>query len=128
MIVMDSGDGVTHTVPIYEGYASPHAVLRLDLAGRDLTKHMMKIVRDVKEQLCYVALDFDTEMKEAADSLDKEKIYEIPDDNITTVGDECFRYAEVLFQPSRIGNEASGTLIFLCTGALLISLNSLGSC
>jgi actin-related protein len=122
--VMDSGDGVTHTVPIYEGYALPQAIRRMNIAGRDLTNNLVRlltgrgysletsaereIVRGVKERLGYVALDYDAELSKAKESTELEVQYDLPDGNVLTIGAERFQCAEVLFRPSMLGSEAEG--------------------
>ena len=118
-IVCDSGDGVTHMVPIYDGYSLPHCVLRMDLAGRDITDHLIKILnevnvslttsaereiaKDIKEKVCYIALDPETEINEV-----KEMSYEMPDGTVIKVKDQRFRAPEILFHPEQCGKEPGG--------------------
>lgn len=119
-VVLDSGDGVTHAVPIYEGFAMPHSIMRNDIAGRDVTRYLktlirregfnfrttaeFEIVRMIKEKVCYLAGNLQKE-----ESIDTDKVpYVLPDGNTLEIGHARFRAPEVLFRPDLIGEESEG--------------------
>ncbi|PHT44419.1 Actin-1 [Capsicum baccatum] len=122
-IVLDSGDSVTHTVPVYEGYVLPHAISQLVLGGRDLTDLLIRdlslscvlnryhrdMICDMKETIAYIALNFEHEIDKAKNcSKSVEKGFELPDGQVVNIGTERFRCPEVLFQPSLLGMEETG--------------------
>ncbi|XP_076061872.1 actin-related protein 1 [Oratosquilla oratoria] len=119
-VVLDSGDGVTHAVPIYEGFATPHSIMRVDIAGRDVTRYLklllrkeglslhttaeFEIVKTMKERACYLATNPQRE-----EVIDNEKLaYTLPDGSSIEVGQARFRAPEVLFRPDLIGDESEG--------------------
>ncbi len=120
-IVVDAGDGVTHIVPVYEGFAISHAIHRADIGGRDLTDYLRRllrqrgysltssaereIVRDLKERLCYIALDPEKELKLAEKVSGMVKSYTLPDGETLSIGAERFMAPELLFNPSVTGSE-----------------------
>eukprot|EP01102_Stenamoeba_stenopodia_P008270 TRINITY_DN2361_c0_g1_i1.p1 TRINITY_DN2361_c0_g1~~TRINITY_DN2361_c0_g1_i1.p1 ORF type:complete len:389 (-),score=61.36 TRINITY_DN2361_c0_g1_i1:173-1339(-) len=122
--IVDSGGGVSHTMPIWQGHTVRNAILRQDLGGEDLTDYLSKlllnercvsltttaereIVRDMKEKHSYVAWDYCIESKAFAfDPLyaeHEEKTYTLPDGQVVSMAEQRFRCAEVLFRPSLVG-------------------------
>ena len=124
-LVVDSGEGVTHTVPIYEGFAVPHAIPRVPLAGCDLTVYFQELLKKLgysfttpdevesvgwlKERVCQVALDYNAAIKEASESKSLEKKETLPDGNsVVVVNAERCQVPEVLFQPKLAGQDYDG--------------------
>ncbi|KAJ1141856.1 hypothetical protein NDU88_008184 [Pleurodeles waltl] len=121
-LVVDSGYGVTETVPIYDGYYLPHAVCKLDIAGNDITECLAKllvdsghafaaspakdIVKGIKEELCYVAADPCYEIKKRVEDLSME--YTLPDGKVIQLDNQLFRAPEILFRPPVSGREPHG--------------------
>lgn len=127
-VVLDCGDGVSHAVPVYEGFSIPTSIRRIDIAGRDITENMQiqlrkaghvfhtsaekEIVRSMKEKTSYVALDPRKEEKEIEQGIwkvEKKDIdYTLPDGRRIRLGAERFRAPEILFEPELVGSEYQG--------------------
>jgi len=131
-VVLDSGDGVTHIVPVFEGFALPHLTARLNVAGRDVTRYLIKLmllrgyafnktadfetVRQIKEKFCYVGHDLALEQRLANETTVLVEKYTLPDGRVITIGRERFEAPEVLFEPHLIDNEGAGMaeMLFNC--------------
>lgn len=123
-VVVDSGDGVSHVVPVYEGFVPQHLIRRLDVAGRHITQYLIKLlllrgyafnrtadfetIRQIKEKLCYVAYEPQSERKLALETTVVEETYELPDGRVIKLGRERFEAPEALFNPSLIDVEGAG--------------------
>jgi actin-related protein len=120
-IAVELGDGVTHTVPIYEGFSIPSAIMKTLLAGRDLSRYLLKLmtecgwnfgtmseqefVRKLKEDLCFMTLDYEKSMAKSVSSTEYEKEYNLPDVCVLVLDNERFRCPELLFKPELDGRD-----------------------
>lgn len=139
-ICVDIGDGVTTIMPVQNGYTMRSTVRRMHHSGRDLTRYLVRLlhnrgyyfnrssdfeaVRDLKEKLCYVALDYELELHRSMQSLEIEKNYELPDGQIITLGSERFTCPEALFRPSLVGREGAGVHELLFDAITSTDLNN----
>lgn len=128
-VVVDSGDGVTHIVPVYESVVLNHLTRRLDVAGRDVTRNLIALllrrgyalnrtadfetVRQVKENLCYVSYDLELDKRLSEDTTVLVESYTLPDGRVIRVGSERFEAPECLFQPHLVDVEQPGIAEFL---------------
>jgi actin-related protein 2 len=128
-VVVDSGDGVTHIVPVYESTVLNHLTRRLDVAGRDVTRNLISLllrrgyalnrtadfetVRLIKEKLCYVSYDLALDQKLSEDTTTLVENYTLPDGRVIRVGSERFEAPECLFQPHLVDVEQPGIAEFL---------------
>jgi actin-related protein 2 len=123
-VVVDSGDGVTHIVPVYDGFALPHLTRRLDVAGRDVTRYLIKLllmrgyafertadfetVRGIKEKLCFMSYDLELDKKLADETTVLVENYTLPDGRVIKVGSERYEAPECMFQPHLVDVEQPG--------------------
>jgi len=119
-LVVDSGDGVTHTVPVFEGFSIPHAIHKMEIAGRRITEYCkgllleqglvfnssaeLETVKEIKEKLAYVAQDYEAELAAADSSSSQDQTFTLPDKQVVTIkGKTRIQTGEYLFKPALNG-------------------------
>ena len=123
-VVLDSGDGVTHIVPVWHSTCPTHLIRRLDVAGRHVTRYLIKLlqargynfnrsadfetVRLIKEQCCYVGYDLDVERRLGLETTTLLQNFILPDGREIKVGMERYEAPEVLFDPRLVDSEKPG--------------------
>jgi len=139
-LVCDAGDGVSHTIPVFEGFSIPHAVEKMEIAGRVLTNWMQKlllgtgesftssaeleIVKDIKEKLAYVAQDYEVEHAEAEKSSEKDQQYTLPDKRVITVPATVrMSCPELLFKPDKDGKNCKSLHELTCSSINLSDID-----
>jgi centractin len=106
--VLESGDGVTQSCIIYEGYTIPGSYKRINLGGKEVTEYLQyllnrkgiklensdgfQITKKIKEELCEI---YPIDKKENIEV----KNYTLPDDNVIEIGEERRLAPELLFNP-----------------------------
>jgi len=132
-LVAESGEGVTYTVPVFEGYALPHAMQSIAVAGQEITNKLISelqesnapvdashyhLIRDIKEKMCHVARNFHSELERRDDDLSQEdRSYELPGGEIIEVHQrKRIIAAESMFDPTIVG--VSHPEFEHCTGGI----------
>lgn len=131
-VVVDSGDGVTHLIPVVDGYAIGSAIKHIPLAGREITHFVqqslrerpdltltpedtMEVARRVKEECCYVCPDLAKEfLRHDLDPAKYLRNFQWKDPktgrNIDiSVGQERFLAPEIFFKPEMVGSSLGFT-------------------
>eukprot|EP00750_Incisomonas_marina_P008022 INCI15162.1.p1 GENE.INCI15162.1~~INCI15162.1.p1 ORF type:complete len:442 (+),score=88.98 INCI15162.1:110-1327(+) len=123
-VVLDSGDGVSHTVGVFEGFVPKHLTKRLDVAGRVITRYLcdllrrrgyslnstadLETVREIKEELCFVAYDIEKARQFSQETTVLLKDYKLPDGSVIKLGGERFEAAEAMFNPQLVDVTSPG--------------------
>ena len=119
-VVLDSGDGATHMVPVYQGYTFRHAIVRTEVTGSHLTDYLVRLlaergyifsaskdrekIREIKEKICSVA----TKSEQSNSTLSSDDCFMLPDGQTIRMESEASLVPEAMFRPSLLGLSHDG--------------------